>query len=151
MSERELGLPEEIRQEYENSEIPLAVYQLIDGRVRAILVSKGLIHWQAPGLTREDLIHLLDTGMYRDVHREDLAFVATKAAEFSKMKDGHYDVVYRQKLYGKEEYRTIHASGYHRHLDNGTKIAVDVVVSARLIGIWFSPRGMLLISPCSCW
>ena len=124
MSERELGLPEEIRQEYENSEIPLAVYQLIDGRVRAILVSNGLIHWQAPDLTRKDLIHLLDTNMYRDVHREDLAFVATKAAEFSKMKDGHYDEVYRQKLYGKEEYRTIHASGYHRHLDNGTKIAV---------------------------
>ena len=33
---------------------------------------------------------------------------------------------------------------------NGTKIAVDVVVRARLIGTMFSPRGTLLIRPCSC-
>ena len=34
---------------------------------------------------------------------------------------------------------------------NGTKIAVDVVVSARLTGTWLSPRGTLLIRPGSCW
>ena len=32
----------------------------------------------------------------------------------------------------------------------GTKIAVEVVVSARLIGIRFRPSGRLLIKPCSC-
>ena len=88
MSEIKSSLPEEVRREYENSEIPLAVYQLIDGRVRTILISNGLSHWQAPELTREDMIHLLDTDMYRDVHPEDLAFIATKTAEFSKQKDG---------------------------------------------------------------
>ena len=33
---------------------------------------------------------------------------------------------------------------------HGTKIAVDVVVRARLIGTRFRPSGTLLIRPCSC-
>ena len=33
----------------------------------------------------------------------------------------------------------------------GTKIATLEVVRVRWISIWLSPRGRLLISPCSCW
>jgi EAL domain-containing protein (putative c-di-GMP-specific phosphodiesterase class I)/PleD family two-component response regulator len=118
--------PEGTRKELENSEIPLAVYQFIDGRIRTILVSNGLVRWQTPGCTREDLVKFLDTDMYRDVHREDIVFVANKAKEFAKSRDGRYEVVYRQKLYGKDEYRTIHAVGYHRFFEDKTEYTIVV-------------------------
>jgi len=118
--------PEGMRKELESSEVPLAVYQLIGGRIQTILVSEGLIRWLSPSATREDLLKFLDTDMYRDVHREDIVFVATKAKEFAKNKDGRYEVIYRQKLYGKSEYRTIHALGYHHFLEDGTEYTVVV-------------------------
>ena len=129
----EKKIPEGIRNELEHSEVPLAVYRFVDGHIQTILVSDGLIRWQAPGCTREDLLKFLDTDMYKDVHREDIVFVATKAKEFAKSKDGRYEVVYRQKLYGKDEYRTLHAQGYHRVLDDGSECAIviyDDVTSA---------------------
>ena len=122
----EKKIPEGIRNELEHSEVPLAVYRFVDGHIQTILVSDGLVRWQAPGCTREDLLKFLDTDMYRDVHREDIVFVATKAKEFAKSKDGRYEVVYRQKLYGKDEYRTLHAQGYHRVLDDGSECAIVV-------------------------
>lgn len=122
----EKKIPEGIRNELEHSEVPLAVYRFVDGHIQTILVSDGLVRWQAPGCTREDLLKFLDTDMYRDVHREDIVFVATKAKEFAKSKDGHYEVVYRQKLYGKDEYRTLHAQGYHRILDDGSQCAIVI-------------------------
>lgn len=120
------GLPDELRRELEKSEIPLAVYQLVNDKICAVLVSDGLVLWQAPGRTREDLLNFLGADMYRDVHREDLVYVASKSEEFAKSDGGHYDVVYRQKLYGKDEYRNIHAVGYHRYLEDNTKYAVVV-------------------------
>ena len=110
----------------EKSGVPLAVYRHVDGKARTVLVSDGLVRWQAPGKTREDLVRFLDEDMYRDVHQEDVVYVATKAKDFSKIEDGCYDVVYRQKLYGNNDYRTVHAVGYHRYLEDGTKC--DVVV-----------------------
>ena len=129
----EKKIPEGIRNELEHSEVPLAVYRFVDGHIQTILVSDGLVRWQTPGSTREDLLKFLDTDMYRDVHREDIVFVATKAKEFAKSKDGRYEVVYRQKLYGKDEYHTLHAQGYHRVLDDGSECAIviyDDVTSA---------------------
>lgn len=119
-------LPENLKQELEKSEIPLAVYQLVDGKITAVLVSDGLVLWQAPGRTRKDLLNLLDSDMFRNVHSEDLVYVATKSAEFEKEKNGRYDVVYRQKLYGKDEYRNIHAVGYHRYLEDNSKCTIVV-------------------------
>ncbi len=110
----------------EKSGVPLAVYRHVDGKARTVLVSDGLVRWQAPGKTREDLVRFLDEDMYRDVHQEDVIYVATKAKDFSKIEDGCYDVVYRQKLYGNNDYRTVHAVGYHRYLEDGTKCAVVV-------------------------
>lgn len=112
--------------ELEKSEIPLAVYQFADGRVQTIAVSEGLVRWQASGLTREDLIHHLNTDMYKNVHCEDIVFVATKAKEFAKSEDSRYEIIYREKLYGKDEYRMVHALGYHRCFNDGTKCAIVV-------------------------
>ena len=119
-------LPEVLSRELESSEIPLAVYQFVDGRVRTVLVSEGLVHWLAPGTTREDMVRILDSDMYRNVHPDDSVYVASKAVEFAKQPEGRYEVVYRQKLYGRDKYSTIHALGYHRCLEDGARCAVIV-------------------------
>ena len=119
-------LPEVLSRELESSEIPLAVYQFVDGRVRTVLVSEGLVHWLAPGTTREDMVRILDSDMYRNVHPDDSVYVASKAVEFAKQPEGRYEVVYRQKLYGHDKYSTIHALGYHRCLEDGARCAVIV-------------------------
>ena len=119
-------LPEVLSRELESSEIPLAVYQFVDGRVRTVLVSEGLVHWLAPGTTREDMVRILDSDMYRNVHPDDSVYVASKAVEFAKQPEGRYEVVYRQTLYGHDKYSTIHALGYHRCLEDGARCAVIV-------------------------
>ena len=119
-------LPEVLSRELESSEIPLAVYQFVDGRVRTVLVSEGLVRWLAPGTTREDMVRILDSDMYLNVHPDDSVYVVSKAVEFAKQPEGRYEVVYRQKLYGHDKYSTIHALGYHRCLEDGTRCAVIV-------------------------
>lgn len=87
MSEQKKNIiPEGIKKELENSDIPLAVYRFANGHLETILVSNGLVRWQKPGCTREDLMHFLDTDMYKDVHHEDIVYVANKAKEFAKIK-----------------------------------------------------------------
>ena len=115
-----------VQDELEKLEIPLAVYRVVDGRINTVLVSEGLVRWLAPGFTREDLIHFLNTDMYRNVHHEDIVYVATKAKEFARTKDGRYDVIYRQKLHGKDEYHTLHAVGCHSRLDDGSDCTIVI-------------------------
>ena len=115
-----------VQDELEKLEIPLAVYRVVDGHINTVLVSDGLVRWQAPGFTREDLIHFLNTDMYRNVHHEDVVYVATKAKEFARTKDGRYDVIYRQKLHGKDEYHTLHAIGCHSRLDDGSDCTIVI-------------------------
>lgn len=119
-------LSEDTREELEKSEVPLAVYQIIDGRIQTILVSDGLVHWQAPGKSREDLLRFLNSDMYKGIHREDIVNVVTAAKNFAKNKDGRYEVVYRKKMYGKDDYRIVHALGYHRNFGDGSEYAVVV-------------------------
>lgn len=123
--QKETKYTEGIREKLENCEIPFAVYQLVDGHVRTVLVSDGLVRWQAPGSTRNTLIQYLDMDMYKNVHPEDVVFVATKAKDFAKSENSLYDVVYREKLFGKKDYRTIHATGSHYYFD-GQRYAVVV-------------------------
>ena len=115
-----------VQDELEKLEIPLAVYRVVDGHINTVLVSEGLVRWLAPGFTREDLIHFLNTDMYRNVHHEDIVYVATKAKEFARTKDGRYDVIYRQKLHGKDEYHTLHAVGCHSRLDDGSDCSIVI-------------------------
>ena len=116
---------EETRGVLERCGIPFAVYQLVGGRAQAVLVSDGLVRWQGEGATREDLLHYLDTNMYKNVHPEDIVLVASRAKEFGQSRAAAYNAVYREKLYGKDEYRTVQSFGYHQNV-GGTDYAVVV-------------------------
>ena len=113
--------PELVRKNIEQSDFPIAIYQMIDGKLKTILVTEGLIKMQ--GMDRDSLIAYLDTDMYDRILSEDVLRIKDDARRF--LSEGKtYNTVYRQKIEGYEGYRVIHASGYHRIVDEETRYSV---------------------------
>lgn len=119
-------IPEALRREFESSEVPLAVFRVVDGRVLVELVSNGIARWQGPDLTCEEVARALNADLYKNVHPEDLVSTATKLETFLKNGDEQFEAVYRRKVYGREDYRSIHAVGYKRSFGDDAKYAVVV-------------------------
>lgn len=119
-------IPEALRREFESSEVPLAVYRVVDGRALVELVSNGIARWQGPDLTCEEVARALNADLYKNVHPEDLVSTATKLETFLKNGDEQFEAVYRRKVYGREDYRSIHAVGYKRSFGDDAKYAVVV-------------------------
>lgn len=119
-------IPEALRREFESSEVPLAVYRVVDGRALVELVSNGIARWQGPDLTCEEVARAFNADLYKNVHPEDLVSTATKLETFLKNGDEQFEAVYRRKVYGREDYRSIHAVGYKRSFGDDAKYAVVV-------------------------
>ncbi len=96
------------RQFMEASMIPFAIYQLIDEKVVAILVSDGLC--ENFGMTREDFTMLMSHDMYRDTHPDDIARVSEACYKFAKG-EGELNIVYRIKDNKIGKYVMVHATG----------------------------------------
>ncbi|WP_294430025.1 EAL domain-containing protein [uncultured Treponema sp.] len=103
----------------ENSCIPFAVYQFIDNRVVALVISAGFMEI-FDFHDRAEVYSVMDNDMYRDCHPEDVARISEVAVRFA-VKDEPYDVIYRSKVKGK--YRIIHAYGKHIY-KNDVRLAV---------------------------
>ncbi len=101
----------------ESSPVPLVIYTFENGKISTFLVSEGFIALQNPEMTRDDVIHQLNYNMYVNVHSDDSIRIANAAREFA-LYDKTYDVIYREKLYGGDEYCYLHAYGYHQFINN---------------------------------
>ena len=87
--------PELVRKNIEQSDFPIAIYQMIDGKLKTILVTEGLIKMQ--GMDRDSLIAYLDTDMYDRILSEDVLRIKDDARRF--LSEGKtYNTVYRQKI-----------------------------------------------------
>ena len=117
---RRYVFPPEIRAAYEFLQAPMGVYQLVGKKVVTLLVSDGLCVFQ--GETRDTLVHHFDQRMFERVHPDDVQMLVSLAYQFAIQK-GQYDVVYRSRLYGKEEYRYVHAVSKYHTMENGAQIA----------------------------
>ena len=115
---------------YEQSSIPFAIYQFIDGRVKTLVLSAGFLE-QFHYTDREAAYYLMDHDMYRDTHPDDVADAEEAAIRFAK-EGGIYSVVYRVKV--GDEYRVIHAHGKHVEKGEGKRVAV----------VWYSDEGPYL-------
>ena len=123
MKQEKCKIPKALKQEFESSELPLVVYRIVDGRFFAEVVSIGFAHWQGPDLACEDVARLLKEDLYGNVHPEDLVSTASVVDAFVKKGDEHFEVVYRRKIHGKDDLRSIHSVGYRRIFD-ATEYAV---------------------------
>ncbi len=93
----------------ENSTVPFAIYQFIDGHVVTIAISSGFCKlFDCPDF--KEAYAIADNDMYRDVHPDDIARISEAALRFATG-GKNYDVVYRSKIHGN--YKVIHAKGVH--------------------------------------
>ena len=108
------------RQALEDLPIALAVYQYIQDHVVTLLVSDGLCRMY--GLLREEIIQRMDQDMFRSVHPDDVEMLAALGYRFAT-KEGPYDIVYRTRLGGRSDYRTLHVLGKYQTQENGVRLA----------------------------
>ena len=114
----------------EKLRVPLAVYQFINRRVLTVLLSDGFC--DLIGMKdREEALYMMDHNMYETAHPDDKARVADEAIRFAAMGD-KYDVVYRTRPYGSDEYRILHAVGERVITDDGVQ----------LVYIWYTDEGV---------
>lgn len=122
----------EKREAYESMCIALAVYELSDNKVKTVLVSNGLCEMM--GVDRGQLTQQFDTDMFQNVHPEDVEKMANIGYRFAR-EGGIYDVTYRIRLYGKDEYRLLHTIGKVQTLSSGKRVAffeyVDVTDASK--------------------
>lgn len=120
MRSRENVFTAEQIEAYERMGIAVAIYQLIDNKIVTILVSDGLC--EMLGKNRDSLIQHFNEDMFGNVHPEDVEMLAQIGYRFSR-DGGSYDVTYRLKLYGKEEYRLVHTIGKIQTVGGGGRVA----------------------------
>jgi signal transduction histidine kinase len=113
----------EMRKAYEGLLLPLGVYQLVGNKVVTLLVSDGLCTLH--GASRESLTSGFDNDMFASVHPDDVEMLAKLGLRYAT-REGPYDIVYRTKLYGKEEYRYVHAVSKFHGMEDGSRIAITM-------------------------
>lgn len=104
----------------ENLPIPLAVYQYIDDRIRALLVSKAYLNVFGYA-SCEEAVYRLNTDIYRNVHPEDIARMEKASYSFATRGES-YDVIFRNKNEFQSEYHIIHGTGRYMRA-NGARLA----------------------------
>ena len=104
----------------EKISLPIGVYQYINKRLVTILLSNGFLGFYGYE-DKQDTYDLMDNDMFRDIHPDDVAFVADATHRFLE-KDDPFDVIYRSRIHG--EYRIIHAYGKHIYKENGVRLEV---------------------------
>jgi HD-GYP domain-containing protein (c-di-GMP phosphodiesterase class II)/PAS domain-containing protein len=105
---------------YERLSIPMAVFQFVNNIVITLLVSDGLC--EMVGTVREQLINQYDSDMFGRVHPDDIEMLAEMGYRFARDLE-NYDVTYRTKLYGKDEFRLVHATGKYQVVGQGIRVA----------------------------
>ena len=115
---------EEERAVLEGLQQPLAVYQLVDGKVLTVLVSDGFCRLYGYG-SHEDAVRVMDGNMYGNIHPDDRERISADARRFSAGTDGteEYDVLFRTKSGAETGHRVIHAMGRHVTAKDGTRLA----------------------------
>ena len=119
----------ESRELLERSVMPFAIYQFIDKRVVALIISDGfckLFHYE----NREQAYYDMNHNMYEATYPDDVSRIAEAAYRFAT-KGGKYDVVYRTKKKGGDTYNIIHAIGEHFETKEGVKLSQ----------VWYTDEG----------
>ena len=105
----------------EKSPIPLAVFQVINGRPENILLSEGfrdLFGYE----NMENACRKMSEDVFEGIHPDDVSRVKELTAKFSAVDDAKYDVVFRSKRRNNNEYTIIHAVGEHVFTETGVRL-----------------------------
>ena len=119
-----------LAQKMESSCVPFAVYQFIDKRVVTLCLSAGFL--ELFGFSdRAEAYDVMDHDMYRDAHPDDVSRIADAAFRFA-VDETPFNVVYRSRRPGEQEYRIVHSFGKHVYTETGVRLAV----------VWYVDEGV---------
>ena len=120
----------ETRTVLESLKQPLAVYQLIDGKPVTLLLSDGFCNLYEFA-DREQATDFLEHGMYSGLHPDDRTRLSDAALRFFGDEKAGFDISFRIRIGGADDYRVIHARGEHVTADHG----------AHLVHVWYMDEG----------
>lgn len=114
-------LPQQEKAILEHLRQAFAVYQFVDKRVAALVLSDGFC--QLFGYEdRAQAYYDMDNNMYRNTHPDDTARIANAAVRFAT-EGGRFEVIYRSRKRNSPDYLVIHAMGEHVYTEDGTRLA----------------------------
>ncbi len=123
---------DDIQSAYEQLPHALAIYQLIDNRIFARVLSDG--YCETFGFeSREQAYKALEKDVFYNIHPQDVSLIETEAYRSLENRDT-YDIIYRSRTAGMKidaEFKVMHAIGKHVDLENGV----------HLIYIWYTEAG----------
>ncbi len=114
----------------EKSPIPFAIYQIIDRRLTALILSDGYCRLRGYD-DRKRAFFELENDEYGLVHPDDVTRVAQMSFQIA-LTEGEYETVFRSRIGKKPEYHLIHAKGKHISVDGNIKAAC----------IWYMDEGI---------
>lgn len=106
---------EQQRKDYEQLPTGMAIYQIIAGKPKTLLVTDELCRLLR--ISREDLIANLDKSMFGFVHPDDIGRMAYFGKNFAAHTDEKYDVFFRWKTPKMEDYHIFHSWANHVLVD----------------------------------
>ena len=112
---------EDVQTAYERLQHPLAIYQYVEGRVMAIVLSDGFCEM----FGYEDQAHAyksIEEDLLRGVHPEDLAKIRSEIYRFTS-EGGNYEAIYRICPENGSDYKVIRAVGKHVCMDRNVNLA----------------------------
>ncbi|SEA81446.1 diguanylate cyclase (GGDEF) domain-containing protein [Pseudobutyrivibrio sp. ACV-2] len=116
----------EVQTAYERLQHPLAIFQRINNRVVAIVLSDGFC--ELFGYENQEQAYLqINHDYLRNIHHDDVERTKAEVSRFSK-EGGKYDTIYRYRSDNESAYRVIRAVGKHVKMENGVT----------LVHIWYT-------------
>ena len=106
---------EQQRKDYEQLPTGMAIYQIIAGKPKTLLVTDELCRLLR--ISREDLIASLDKSMFGFVYPDDIGRMAYFGKNFAAHTDEKYDVFFRWKTPKMEDYHIFHSWANHVLVD----------------------------------
>ena len=123
-----ITIPQEIRDIYEKSTIPLMFMALDDdGQPRPVLMSDGVLAYH--NIPRDQTAKYFGENslgsFFEKVHPDDASKVRLVGEEFLNT-HGQYDIMFRSRNGADDGYHKLHAVGHWQPLPNGEEVAVVV-------------------------
>ena len=107
------------KNDMEASVIPFAVFQLVNGDVRMILISEGMC--RLFGDSRQELAYLIENNIMTSVHPEEAEKLNTNWKDFLSSHND-YDTVFRRQI--GNEFRSIRTQGSSHLTDTGERLYI---------------------------
>ena len=108
---------------------PLAVYQFVDRHIFVLALSDG--YRKMFGFDDiPEAYRILDQDVFYNVHPDDVARMSEAARRFISA-DVPYEVIFRARKHGEQDYRIAHGRGDHIFTQTGVRLAY----------VWFTDEG----------